>query len=217
MSVAGQDTDARSLARAALAELDADTPDGSPAQLLRGPLAWGESSVAMVEAARDPINAPTMRPHVMGPCQQLQSHPALRLHCTCGRGLDFLALASLASGVLVVSSPRRQPKKLRAGGTQDLAPVDDFGPGFGWSLIPWERSMRDRAATHRTAWVDTEDHPVLGPGRGVMGDVAKRQTFICEGCGATHTFRNVVLLRLVLQAIADGESTVRLKQGGTYR
>jgi hypothetical protein len=44
----------------------------------------------------------------------------------------------------------------------------------------------------------------------VIGDTAKRQTFNCKACGATHTFLNVTLLRLVLQAIAAGKTNVRL-------
>jgi hypothetical protein len=210
MSFCAQAISPADLARAALSELDADEPDLSPAQLLGGSLAWGESGVALVEAARDPSNAPTMRPHVIAPCQALQSHPALRLHCTCGRGLDFLALASLATGVLVVSSPRLLPKKRRWGGTQDLAAVDGYDPEAGWSLLPWEASMRDRGSHHKTAWENDPTHPVLGPSAGLIGDTAKRQTFNCTGCEASHTFRNITLLRLVLQAISDGERKVRL-------
>jgi hypothetical protein len=202
----------KALAREALAELDADEPDLSPAELMGGTTAWGDSDswVRQAEAARDPANAPTMRPHVVAPCQKLQSHSALRLHCTCGRGLDFLALASLATGVLVVSSPRLLPPKQRRGGTQDLASVDDKDPNRPWTFAAWEHMMSRRSAMHRSSWQAPPIHPVLGPNAGVMGDTAKRQTFNCEGCGATHTFLNITLLRLTLKAIAEGKTEVRL-------
>ena len=169
---------------------------------------WSGEIAAFLEAARDPANAPAMRPHVVAPCQQLPSHPALRLHCTCGRGLDYLALASFSTGVLVVSSPRRVPLKRREGGTRDLAPVGDDRPEAIWTLSAWEASMRQRAASHATGW-KPEPHPALGNAV-VMGDTAKRQVFHCKGCGATHVFLNVTLLRLLLEAIAAGSQTVRL-------
>jgi hypothetical protein len=176
-----------------------------------GPLAWGESWVTVVEAQRDPDNARVMRPHVIAPCQQLQRHRAMRLHCTCGKGLDYLALASLSTGVMVISSPRLLPPKRRQGGPSDLASViEGDDPEAIWALLPWEASMRQREAAHRTAWKAPESHPVLPPGSGVVGDTAKRQTFDCPKCGASHTFVNINLLRLVLQAIANGEPTVRL-------
>ena len=199
---------AQVLARAALAELGAAEPDRSPVDLLGGRVAYGLEPVSRVEAARDPANAPAMRPHVVAPCQRLASYPALRLHCTCERGLDFLALAPFATGVLVVSSPRRLPKKRRAGGTQDLASPDDEHPDGPWTFSVWEASMLRRTASHSTAWM-SEPHPALGDVM-VMGDTAKRQVFYCKGCGATPVFVNVTLLRLVLQAIADGSESVRL-------
>lgn len=208
-----QRLDFQKLAWAALAELDAPEPDPSPAQLMGGPLAWGDSWVTTVEAARDPANAPTMRPHVIAPCQKLQSHPALRLQCTCGKGLTFLALASMATGVLVVGSPRRLPPKLRRGGPNDLTTVESNDPTRPWAFAPWERSMRERVAQHRTAWQTPDVHLALGPGAGVIGDSAKRQLFTCPTCRAAHTFVNITLLRMVLRAIAAGEQTVRLGPG----
>ncbi len=212
MSFAPQDHDFRELARAALAELDAPEPDPSPAQLMGGMLAWGESRVAMVEAARDPANAPTMRPHVIAPCQKLQTHPALRLHCACGKGLDFLALASM-NGVLVVSSPRRLVPKLRRGGPNDLATVESNDPTRLWAFVPWEHSMHERLGTHGTAWDVPDEHPALGPGASVMGDAAKRQLFSCPACGATHTFVNITLLRMVLRAMANGDRRIDIPGG----
>ena len=213
MSFARQHQDFRALARAALAELDAPEPDPSPAQLMGGPLAWGESWVTVVEADRDPANAPTMRPHVIAPCQKLQSHPALRLHCSCGKGLEFLALASL-NGVLVVSSPQRLLPKLRGGGPNDLATVESDNPTRPWAFVPWERSMRTRLATHRGAWEVPPEHAALGPGAGVMGDAAKRQVFDCPACGASHTFVNITLLRMVLRAMEAGNHRVEIPAGG---
>jgi len=207
-----EDLDFPALARAALAELDAPEPNPSPAQLMGGPLAWGESWVTVVEAARDPANAPTMRPHVIAPCQKLQSHPALRLHCSCGKGLEFLALASL-NGVLVVSSPRRLLPKLRRGGPNDLATVDSDDPTRLWAFVPWERSMRTRLATHRGAWEVPPEHAALGPGAGVVGDAAKRQVFDCPACGASHTFVNINLLRMVLRAMEAGSRRVEIPPG----
>jgi hypothetical protein len=205
-------TSFKALAREALAELNADEPDLSPVELMGGTTAWGDSGswVTQVEASRDPANAPTMRPHVIAACQQLQSHRALRLHCTCGRRLDFLALASFATGVLVVSSPRLLPPKQRRGGTQDLASVDDKDSNRRWTFAAWEHMMSRRSAMHRSSWQAPPIHPVLGPNAGVMGDTAKRQTFNCKECGATHTLLNVTLLRLVLQAVAEGKTEVRL-------
>jgi hypothetical protein len=202
------------LARAALKELDAEDVDTSPAELMGGTLAWGESSVAMIEAERDPSNAPAMRPHVIAPCQKLQSQPALRLHCTCGKGLDYLALASLTSGVMVISSPTLLPPKRRTGGPGDLGPIGTDDPEAGWALLPWEASMRDRAATHQTSWNSDVPHFALGENVIVVGDTAKRQTFHCEHCGATPTFKNIQLLRLVLKAVEIGERKVRLAPNG---
>jgi len=70
--------------------------------------------------------------------------------------------------------------------------------------------MSRRSAMHRSSWQAPPIHPVLGPNAGVMGDTAKRQTFNCKECGATHTLLNVTLLRLVLQAVAEGKTEVRL-------
>jgi hypothetical protein len=175
----------------------------------------GETSVdywvTQAEMARDPENAPAMRPHVAAACQQLRFQPPLRLHCTCGRGLEFLALITL-NGVLVVSSPRRVPKSERTGGVHDLAALDDSDPDAAWTYADWARSMQERVSpgAHSSSWQAPTIHPVLGPGAGVWGDAAKRQTFVCK-CGATHTFLNVRLLRLVLEAIAGGQDRVRLQ------
>lgn len=181
-----------------------------------GPLAFGESAVVSTEDARDPANAPTRRPHLVAACQRLQTHPSLRLHCSCGRGLTFLAIAALSTGVLVVSSRRRLPPKLRQGGSGDLATPLSDDPSRSWSLIPSEAAMRDRLAAHRTAWKQAPAGPSvreLGPeglvAMGVVGDTAKRQAFRCDGCGAVFVFLNVKLLQLVLQAIAGGDETVR--------
>ena len=196
------------LAREALAELEAEEPDRSPVELLGGQVAWGLEPLSRVEASRDPANAPAMRPHVVAPCQQLARHRALRLHCTCGRGLDFLALAAFATGVLVVSSPRLRPVKRREGGTLDLAAIGKEDPEAEWTLSTWEASMWQRASSHATAW-NPQPHPALGKAM-VVGDAAKRQLFHCKGCGATHTLLNVTLLGLLLRAIAAGSRTVRL-------
>jgi len=197
------------VARAALAELDADEPDRSTAQLMGGALAWDQSPVTAADAARDPTNAPTMRPHLIAACQKLQKHPALRLHCACGRGLEFLAIAPFATGALVVSSPRLVGLHHRTGGTGDLGSVEDNDPTHAWSLDPWEAWIRTGKGAHVSAYVPA-DHPILGAGAQLMGDAARRQTFSCTGCGATHTFSNVTLLRMVLRTIALGDRKVRL-------
>lgn len=199
------------LAREALAELGADEPDLSVAELMGGPLAWGESDVGLFEAQRDPKNVNVMRPHLIAACQKLDRHPAIRLHCSCGKGLDWLALAPLSTGVLVVSSPRHAPYKQQGGGILDLAPVEEGLPAdAGWSLIPWEESMLRRDAQHRSSWQRPEVHPVLGPNVRVIGDAVKRQTFICPKCDADFVFLNVQLLRLFLQAIAARDKKIRL-------
>jgi hypothetical protein len=195
------------LAQAALDELDAEEPNTSPATLMGGEASW-DHWLTQVEANRDPLNSPAIRPHVVAPCQQLTRYPAIRLHCTCGRGLDFLALAALATGVLVVSSPRVLPRRLRGGGLDDLASIDDAEEC--WTLLFWERHMYERGAQaqHVTSW-DNPVHPLLGPGVTLVGDAAKRQTFPCR-CGATHTFLNATLLGLVLEAMQIGERKLRL-------
>jgi len=201
------------LAREALAELDAPEMNVSPVELMGGTLDWETNWVGQLEAERDPVNAPTLRPHVVAPCQALQKHPALRLRCRCGRGLDFLALASFATGVLVVSSPRRLPPRLREGGPNDLASVKESDPPTRrWSFMPWEALMLQRQAKHRSAWDATKEHPFLGPDTRVIGDAAKRQIFECERCGAVHLFRNVTLLRMMLEAIAAGSRIVQINQ-----
>jgi hypothetical protein len=75
--------------------------------------------------------------------------------------------------------------------------------------------MHDRASRHATAW-DPKPHPALGKA-GIVGDTAKRQTFHCKGCEATHTFINVTLLTLALEAIAAGSREVRLDDPGGFR
>ena len=94
----------------------------------------------------------------------------------------------------------------------DLAPVDENAPPeAGWALIPWEESMRRRNANHRTAWDGSAGHPMLGAGATIIGDTAKRQTFLCPNCKAVHVLRNVTLLRMVLTSIAKGDRKVRLR------
>jgi hypothetical protein len=44
----------------------------------------------------------------------------------------------------------------------------------------------------------------------VIGDAAKRQTFICKHCGAAPVFLNIQLLRLFLTAVAAGDTRIRL-------
>lgn len=110
----------------------------------------------------------------------------------------------------MVSSPWLLPPKRRTGGPGDLGPIGTDDPEAGWALIPWETSMSDRAAAHQTSWDGTVPHLALGDNAVVIGDTAKRQTFHCEKCGATHTFKNIHLLRLVLIAYANGERKVRL-------
>ena len=72
--------------------------------------------------------------------------------------------------------------------------------------------MLQREAKHRTAWDATKEHPVLGPNTRVIGDAAKRQIFECESCGAVHLFRNVTLLRMMLEAIAAESRVVQITQ-----
>ena len=251
MSFRCQPLSAADFARAALAELVADEPDRSPAHLLAGDLVIGDSWVKRVEAARDPVNAPAMRPHVIAPCEHLASHPALALRCYCERPLSFLALGTFALGVLVVSSPRRLPPKLRQGGARDLAPINDDEEVWTfdswaqamrfeavqrdlasinhdeevWTFDSWARARRCEAGQVATSWPQPAEHPVLGPGAGVVGDETKRLTFRCNKCVTPHTFydvtllryntytfHNATLLRYVLQAIANGERDVRLSQ-----
>jgi hypothetical protein len=109
------------------------------------------------------------------------------------------------------------PRNSRGGGVEDLAPVDRSEQC--WTLMSWERHMYQRTAEaqHATSWDNPPVHPVAGPGARLVGDSAKRQTFICDGCGATHTFLNVTLLRLVLRAIASGQRQVRLDAPGARR
>jgi hypothetical protein len=200
-----QHSDFRELARAALTELDAAESDRSPAQLMGGPLAWGDNQVAVVEAQRDPANAPTMRPHVIAPCQKLQTHPALRLHCSCGSGLTFLALTSSTTGVTVVSSPLILPPKLRRGGMGDLVTVATYDPANPWTSPQTVMMRRCAANVHafgRIISLTTLDFTSYSE---------RRQRLTCDKCEATHTFLNITLLRLVLGAIAVGERKVRLR------
>jgi hypothetical protein len=207
------DAQQRQLALAALNELNAAEPNRTPAHLLGGDVAWGSDVVARVEAARDPANALAMRPHVVAPCQALASHRPLRLRCSCGRTLEFLALAPFATGVLVVSSPRLVPLESRGGGgVSDLAPIGTDDPEARWSLLAWEAHMQVRVqeAARTTAWDADGIHPVLGANVSLVGDTAKRTVFVCEHCAATHTLLNMTLLRQVLEAIANDERDIHL-------
>jgi hypothetical protein len=204
----------RRSAQAALVELVAVEPNREPVELNGEDLAWGTDKVALIEAERDPANAAAMRPHVVAACQRLLHHRPVRLRCTCGKHLEFLALAAFATGVQVVSSPRLVPPGARVGGVADLAPVGDDDPDARWSLLSWERVMlkRDRTTVHTSSWQAPAVHSVLGPGAGVIGDACKRTTFICEACEATPTFLNVTLLRFMLEAIAADEAEIRVAE-----
>jgi hypothetical protein len=197
-----------------LNELLADEPNLKPAPTMGGSLAWGDSWVGQTEAQRDRVNAPAMRPHVIGPCQQLSRYPALALRCACPTEptLVYLALATFATGVLVVSSPRLLLAEQRGGGTHDLADV--YEPTKSWSLLPWEAWMRVNDTPHGTSWKNPDTHPLLGPGASVIGDTAKRHKLRCQ-CGADFTYHNVTLLEYVLRSIAAGEHEVRLRAYST--
>lgn len=194
---------AAELARMALAELAAPEPTDDHGA--------GCGWVAAAESARDPANAPAMRPGVRKICHELARHPALSLHCSCKRFLGVVALGDGAIGAVAVSSPRRLPKGQRQGGALDFAPIYD-GETV-WTLLSWERSMREDKGSMATAWCWPGSHPVLGQGVGVIGDAAKRLRFRCERCGAVSVVHNVTLLRLTLQAIANGNRTMRLAPG----
>ncbi len=202
------------MAAAALVELDAPEPNRAPVHLLGGTIAFGGSWVVEIEGERNPENAAAMRPHVIARCQEpeLRLHPALRIRCSCGRFLAYAALAPFATGVLVVTSPRLLPPTQRGGGVYDLAsplksPLDPTRP---WDLEAWEIYMASSDDAVVSSWKGPDPHPVLGAGASVIGDPAKRRIFRCRKCGATHTVHNVTLLRLVLQAIANGQREVHL-------
>jgi len=205
--------DHRALAQMALDELDAPEPNRNPAQLLGGELRWDDRMVQF-EAARDPDNAPTLRPHVIAPCQKFsQSHPAIGLRCGCGKGLGFLAIGHFATGVLAITTSHRQAKKYRNGGLSDLA----LGPnGERFVFIPWyqqqlaAKAQREKEFTTAVSPRETiADLPNVG---GVLGDLAHRQERQCPACNTRHLFKNVTLVRLYLKAVAEGRDEIILGQ-----
>lgn len=207
MSFGTQRVDFQALAKAALTELHAPEP--------------AETTEWLVQEGR-PLygaNVATMRTSVVAACRDLQAHPALRLHCTCGQKLDFLALLAVPShGVHVVSSPRRLPPKLRSGGFGDLDPTaignDDPEPHWvpATQTSPVLRPGDPFPATLGTSiWIAPE------PASGALlrcssVRISQRRTFVCDAtrCNAAHTLLNVSLLHLVLEAIAAGQDEVRL-------
>ncbi len=196
----------------ALDELEAPEPNLNPAQLLGGQLRWDDRMVQF-EAARDPDNAPTLRPHAIAPCQKFsQSHPALGLRCGCGNGLGFLAIAHFATGILAVTAPHRKPQKYRNGGLSDLA----LGPsGEDFFFIPWyeqDLAAGDDRQGFTTAVSPREtiaDLPNVG---GVLGDLAHRQERTCPSCNTRHVYKNVTLVTFYLRAVAEGRDEVILGQ-----
>ena len=93
--------------------------------------------------------------------------------------------------------------------------ADPFGdPERPWTFARWLAWINNgnAAARQTSAWKAVADHPVLGPGVGVLGDRGKRQAFTCGKCGAHHEFLNITLLRLVLQAIVRGDTELWLGQ-----
>lgn len=207
MSFAPQHLDSRALAKAALAELMAAEPDQ--------PTEWLVQEGWPLYGA----NVAAMRTSVVAACRELQAHPAMRLHCTCGQTLDFLALLVIPSrGVHVVSSPRRLPPKLRSGGFGDLDPLaignDDSEPYWVPATLtsPVLRPGDPFPATFGTSiWIAAEPaSDALVRCSSIR--ISQRRTFVCaaQRCNAVHTLLNVHLLQRVLQAIAAGQDAVRL-------
>jgi len=213
-------TSAQSLARQALAELDAPEPNRAPAQLTGaarpqvGPdglasgvpvreLSWDDPALQAF-VRNDPSNAATKRPWLVGICQELDrvGYNALGVRCgACGRGLGFFAFAPLASGVIVVWSRRRLPPKARQGGWRDLAQIP--GADHGWDIDSWATALATGSAGPQS---------VLARNIPGIETAASRQWFPCPHCQARHRALNITLLREVLGAIADGTGDVVLGQ-----
>lgn len=197
--------EARSAARAALAELDAPEPNPEPAQLLGGELRL-DDRMLQIHMVRDPANAACCRPHVMSACQRLDQlgYGAPGLRCACGHGLGFISIPALSTRAQVAWSGRRLPPRLRGGAWRDFAPIDnDFDPRAAalyapWTMDSWEVALATGKSGPRTA----------AQTAGISGDRASRQTFTCRRCRASYTQLNVTLLRMVLQAISEGADEV---------
>jgi len=177
-----------------------------------------------------------MTQELMDACRPLEKHPALRLIAGCGHLAGYCAVVVDGTyGVTVAAFPYLRPPQRRTGGLGDLALFPPNGGGaliYGWG----GQHMFVDEYPDPSIFNDLEDPPQfgleyvwfqLGPpatvfepvppdcetdsiiGMGMAAEVY-RSTLVCRRCNAKEPVKTPTLLRKLLQAIASGESEVRL-------
>lgn len=194
----------RDAARATLALMDSD-------ELPEDEL----SDTARIAIGREPMSRAQRHPRVIAAAHPVRCHPALGVRCKCGQGLGWVALVTISTGLFLVHSDKRQPKKaLRRGGYTDLAPV---GPGSHETFVlgPWDYQLKLGIGAVRAT---TTLGGLLGPGTpGVMFDCAQRVTYTCPSCHAEYPMRSDAFVRRFLQAVVDGDKELRLGMSASTR
>ncbi len=128
----------------------------------------------------------------------LRLHPALGVRCgRCDTGIAYLAL--MPQGAHVLSGNKRQPPKRRHGGIYDLADIT-LAHGEGRRQLGWQED----AQAGRGNVTPTGERP------GVASGFAERRTHTCPRCHAAYTHTNTTLLQHYLNAIARGDTGIRL-------
>jgi hypothetical protein len=139
----------------------------------------------------------------------LRLHPAMAMRCSCGHRMAWIALDQ--QGAHMVSANRRIRPKWRQGGVFDLAALTPAPTTGGRRLQGW---VEDAQANLGSVF-PTGERP------GIFSGFTERRTHICRKCKhrkkhgkprpRAYTHTNTALLRLWLDAIANGEHEIRLK------
>lgn len=170
------------------------------------PDAYENTAVHMIN--REPASRSIRHPQVIAAAKCLKQYPAMGVRCQCGRGLGWVALATMSTGLFLVHSDKRQQKKsLRHGGYTDLAPVGG-GSCETFTLAPWNAQLPHGIGAVRSS---TTLGGLFGPDTpGVLFDCAARVTYECPKCHAQYPLRNDAFVRRFLQAVIDGDGEIRL-------
>jgi hypothetical protein len=146
-------------------------------------------------------------PKVIAAADPVKFHPALGVRCRCGKGLGWVAICTLSTGIIIVHSDKRQPERYRHGGYSDLAPVGGDGARM-FTLSDWNHELASGIGAVRGS---SPLGGLFGEGTpGVMFDVGSRVIYTCPKCARTHTLRNDVAVRRYLESVANGGTEIRL-------
>lgn len=160
-----------------------------------------------IAIGREPTSRRIRDPRVIASADPVKFHPALGVRCKCGRGLGWVAIAPLSTGIIIVHSDKRQTEQYRHGGYSDLAPVGEGGATM-FTLGSWNRVLPTGIGAVRSS---SPLGGLFGEGTpGVMFDVGSRVTYTCPKCHRTQTLRNDVAVRRYLEAVTKGGVEIKL-------